>query len=186
MRLIGALYVAVVLLSVGVFALRDPDVLTPTIASARVPPRGDLTNLADFRSGARLRVNNYDVFRGHHPLFAIDGETHPTTEEKWASLPGSPPFLEVILPGRADLRRVRLTLGGAFEPAAYTSRDFDLICVRDVAEVGRVSLRNNLEARPDVLLGCPSTDQVRVEFVPAPPPLDRARVYEIEVWGLLE
>ena len=185
MKLCAAVYLAVLAASVAWFAARKADAVTPPIAGVRLPRRGFVANLASLYAGGRVRASGYDGFRHHHPLFAIDEEEHPTPEEKWASLAGDS-SLEVLLAGRAQVRWVTLTLAGAFETPLYTSRDFDVVCLQNGREVARVRQRGNQVARPKILVDCPPVDSVRVEFPARAAPLDRGRVYEIEVWGALE
>jgi hypothetical protein len=189
MKWLGGVYAAAVLVLVARFAWSTPEIATPLIQPFEVPRRGFVLNLAARSAGARVQVSDYDVYRGSHPLYAIDEEPSPAADEQWASLPhrdGSPAWLDVILAARSDVRWVKLALAGSRADSEPSARDFDLVCVRAGAEIGRARVRGNVDARPRVLLGCPSTDRVRLEIRPAPPPLDRARLYEIEVWGAVQ
>src|SRR5580765_4571159 len=121
MKPAAAIYVAVLLVLTARLALHTPQVVSPAAAGA--PPRaGFVLNLAGRSAGARVEVSGYDVFHGHHPLYAIDEEANATLEEKWASLPrrdGAPAWLEVILAAPADIQWVRLELAGTREPAEF-------------------------------------------------------------------
>jgi hypothetical protein len=176
MKLAAAIYLAVLLVFVGRLAARSPVVGVPR-TGGETPRPGYVVNLAARSAGARVESSDYDVFNGHHPLYAIDEEPSPTPEEKWASL-RTPAWLEVILAAPSDVEWVRLTLAGAHEDASFNVRDFDVVCGGQ-----RIRVRGNSDPRPRVLLGCAGADRVRFEFPSAPPPLDRARVYEAEVWG---
>jgi hypothetical protein len=187
MRAAAAIYVAVVLALAARMAARSPEVVTPPSGIA-APRPGFVLNLAGRSAGARVEVSDYDRFRGHHPLYAIDEEANPTLEEKWASLPrrdGRPARFDVLLAAPAAVQWVRLELAGAHEPEAFTQRDFDVACLLRGAEVRRVQVRGNHAPRPRFPVEC-TADRVRFELPQAAPPLDRARVYEVEVWGAIQ
>jgi hypothetical protein len=189
MKWVGWIYGALVTSLMVRFAVHTPKILTPTVQPFEVPRRGFVMNLASLSAGARVEVSDYDVYHHHHPLYAIDEEPNPSIEEKWASLShrdGTAAWLDVILAASAEVRLVRLALAGSPEGAELNARDFDLVCLRRDAETRRIRVRGNLDPKPKVLLDCPATTRVRIEFPPAPPPLDRARLYEIEVWGSVE
>lgn len=187
MRWLLGLYAIATLVGALRLAAPPPAVRSPPLVGTQPVRRGLVTNLAAARVGARVVVSSYDPFAGHHPLFAIDEELAPTPQEKWATLPsrdGRAAWLEVELPAAARLDWATLTLAGAYEPAAYTPQRLDVVC-RDEAgqELQRIVVQGNRAASLKVRLDCDATRRVRVEFPPAAPPLDRARLYELELWG---
>jgi hypothetical protein len=90
----------------------------------------------------------------------------------------------VLLAAPSTVVWAQLTLAGAYERPELTTRDFDVACSRGGVELKRVRVRGNRDARPRVELGCAAVDRVRIEFPPSAPPLDRARLYEVELWGI--
>lgn len=185
-------YGAVSLVALGRWALRrPPPVTTPRIASfgALSAPRerasGADANVGSFRSGATVRASSWDWFRRHHPLFAIDGEPHPTPIEKWASAPADrAPWLEVHLAKPARVSRVVLVL--ATDPTSPILSGYVVRCLAGGRELARETVSTN--RRPEVVhaLHCEGADVVRVEMdLGTSAPLDAARIYEIEVWGSL-
>jgi hypothetical protein len=188
LRAVLLAYAAIVLAAIGRSLLRDPVIETPRIgsvfSSSADPAR---RNLAQVTAGGVVRVSSYDVFRYHHPLFAVDGEASPTLVEKWASARNDPsPWIEVRLPAPAQIEGIRLVLGGAYESDEFTQRDYSIVCLRSDepgAPVTQLDVRGNSEARPYHEVMCADTLRLRVNFGPEPWPRAVVRLYELEVWG---
>ncbi len=187
MRWLLGLYAIATLAGALRLAAPPPPVQSPVLSTAQPVRRGLLTNLAAARVGARVVASGYDPFAGHHPLFAIDEELAPTPQEKWATLPasgGRAAWLEVELPAAARIDWATLTLAGAEEPAAHTAQRLEVGCRDDAGvETRRIIVQDNRARSLKVRLDCDATRRVRVEFPAAAPPLDRARLYELELWG---
>lgn len=184
-RLVGLGYTALIAAAVVLFVTRHAEVVTPAFANEAAA--GELVDLASPAAGATLRVSSYDLFRSHHPLYAVDGEEHPLEVEKWATLTDDrQPFLEVHFAGPAQLERVALDLAGVREPVEYSMSDFTVTCLRDGEPVGERAVHDNHEVRVELELDCQATDTVRVDFtVFDEGPLQVVRLYELEAWGRL-
>jgi hypothetical protein len=181
-----ACYLGAVAAGVVAFARSTP----PTPATdAYLSPAGpardaDLrVNWASMHGGARARASIWDHFRGHHPLFAIDGEAQPAEIEKWASLATTPsPWIEILLPGLHDVEEVVIRHAGWRERAAYTNRRYTVRCFRGEQSVAEVAVADNTAAVARHPIDCRSTDRVVVAFdCTIGEPV--ARIYEVEAWG---
>lgn len=57
--------------------------------------------------GVSVRASSYDTQVGHHPLFVIDGEPHPTSLERWVPDADDPaPWIELVLDRPVDVTAV--------------------------------------------------------------------------------
>lgn len=135
------------------------------------------------RAGAVVRVSSYDAHRRHHPLFAIDGEPRPSDVEKWASHPRDPrPFLEIGLARPADVARVVLVFGAGGHGDTLAMHRYRIVCLRGATPRATLVVDDNRAPRVMHPVDCPDVDRVRIEFVREAPPLDVARVFEVEAW----
>jgi len=164
-----ALYGGVVVIGIVTWMGREPEILTPAFAE-HTPDPGD-SRLSLWRYGGRVRASSYLWFHGHHPLFAIDGVKNPEGMERWSSAPRDrEPWLEVLLPARADVAKVFLALGGLYpQHGGEPARHFVVSCHREQEEVFRAEYEDNIRTSRVMRVACPDVDRVRVTFYPDPP-----------------
>lgn len=171
---------------------REPAIETPEYPADPLP--SVRANLASPSYGTRVRVSSWDWQQNTHPYFAIDGAEVPSKREKWQSAgDDSAPWLEVIFAGPVRVEEVALSLAGVAEDHRRSMARYVLRCL----PAGRASVstaksaavvqlvENNQERRPRHPLLCERASGVRIDFELNSPgrSLDRARVYEVEVYG---
>ena len=154
----------------------------PGISSEEVAP-DTRVNWAEAWRGGQVRASGWDHFRSHHPLYLIDGESHPTTTEKWATRAEDPfPWAEVVFPTTRNIDEIVLRLAGWRESPDFTNDRFIIRCLRGDELVNEIGVLDNTEPIARYTLSCPDTDRVWVWF-DCTGPVDVGRLYEIEAWG---
>ncbi len=183
---VALLYVSVVLFGLLEFSSRDGAAVTPAF---RFDPSATAdTNPTSYRRGTVVRASSYDVFRHHHPLYAIDGERVPTELERW--IPASNdmnPYLEFHFGQAVDFEAVRLQFRGASEASTPWPSHFGLRCysddVADSTPDSETVVEDNSEASPVVPLVCSQATVLRADFSQTEGEQPTVWLYEIEVIG---
>jgi hypothetical protein len=164
------------------FLLAD-GVVHQTLPRREAPPSGE-HNLAAYRFGPRVRASSYhrDSASNHHPSFVVDERARPTLTEKWVSAFNDPePWLEVHFREAHAVGRVRMRLAGLVEDGALNMRSYRLLCLGGEASA-EVVVTDNRASEVEHALSCRDATGVRAEFTLGKRD-DRARVFELEVWG---
>jgi hypothetical protein len=164
------------------FLLADGGV-QQTLPRLEAPPSG-AHNVAAYRFGPRVRASSYhrDARSSHHPSFTVDERERPTLTEKWVSaFNDQEPWLEVHFREPRTVERVRMRLAGVVEGAALNMQRYRLRCLGGVASA-EVVVTGNSASEVEHAFSCRDATGVRAEFTLGRRD-DRARVFELEVWG---
>ena len=182
MKIVAALYSLLFFWGLWLVVFNPRPSQTPLFPlNAPVQDEREDINLASYKRGAQVQVSSC-AYHAHHPLFLIDEEANPSTEEKWMSESVDVnPWFEVKLGQRSNIKRVSLNMSGSSEKGKPV-RHYQLTCYRldgdQRQQVHSFKEGNNKEANPSHNVACMDTDLVRVDFIG-----QVKRVYEIELWG---
>jgi hypothetical protein len=158
--------------------------LTWTLPRQESPPE-QAHNLAWFRFGPTLRASSFHRHDAahHHPAFLIDGRAAPTLVEKWCSgILDKAPWIEISWGEPRQLSEVKIWHAGFREAAEHTLRRYRLGCLSAQEPAPSLQVTSNTNAIATHALPCRGARGLRIDWTPNVPG-ERARVYEVEVWG---